>query len=395
MASGLLASSRVLTACLCLAAVTSLGIGGCGTTGSSAVTVSGQRLTVYLSAPASLSNDPEAQDVIDAELLAFHPSCTLKSCAPIHIGSFTVYLRTGTSDKLSSTARGAISDQSAVAYLGEIVPGTSADSIGITNAQDLLEVSPTDSAIELTQATPVIAGAPDRYYESTSTYGRTFARVVPSGKAEAAAAVAEMKQLGVTSLKVESDGSEYGRVLAEAVQSAFGSSTSSSSAAVFYAGTPGPAATKALDNAAVGNPSEKLFVSSGLDDDAFVSSLSPQAQNDLYVSSPGFAPSALSPAGQAFVTNFKSAFGHAPSSQAIFGYAAMKAVLGALSAAGSGATNRSTVVQALLDGKTHNSVLGTISISRGGDITIKSPTGTSSPPFVFLRVRAGKLALHP
>ena len=411
MASGLLARSRVLSACLCLAGALGAGAGGCGASGSNAVTVTGQRLTVYLSAPSDLAGDPQAQDVIDAELLAFHssvhPSCETSSHAPVSIGSFRVYLVCLTGNKISSNARQAIIDSEAVAYLGEVVPGTSADSIGITNAQDLLQVSPTDTAIELTQSTPAISNAPARYYESKSTYGQTFARVVPSGKAEASAVVAEMKQLGVTSLNVQSDGSEYGRVLADAVKTAFGSSTSSSQAAIFYAGTPVvdssghpnyTAATKALDNAAAANPTGKLFVSSGLDDDAFVSGLTPQAQKDLYVSSPGFAPSSLTTAGQTFVTNFTSAFGHAPSSQAIFGYAAMEAVLGALRTAGSGAGNRTTVVKALIGAKhLPSSVLGTISISSGGDVTIASTTGASSP-FVFLRVANGKLVLpasHP
>ena len=69
------------------------------------MTVSGSTLRIYLSAPANLSGDPQAHDVIDAELLAFNPSCTLNSCAPIHVGGFTVNLVRLTGDKLSSNAR--------------------------------------------------------------------------------------------------------------------------------------------------------------------------------------------------------------------------------------------------------------------------------------------------
>ena len=128
---------------------------------------------------------------------------------------------------------------------------------------------------------------------------------------------------------------------------------------------------------AAAHPREKLFASSGLDDDAFVSTLTPQAQKDLYVSSPGFTPSSLPTAGQTFVTNFTSAFGHAPSSQAIFGYAAMEAVLGALRKAGSGAGNRTTVVKALIGERHQSSVLGTISIRNGGDVRSAHP---QAPP---------------
>src|SRR5207248_7556631 len=125
--------------------------------------------------------------------------------------------------------------------------------------------------------------------------------------------VAEMKSVGATSVEVRSDGSEYGRVLADAVKKAFGSSTSGT-AAVFYAGTPGSAATKALDGAVASNPNVKLFAYSGLDDDAFVSGLSPQAQQHLYVSAPGFTSGSLSTGGQTFLSDFKSSYGHAPSS---------------------------------------------------------------------------------
>ena len=82
--------------------------------------------------------------------------------------------------QISDQARTVIQDKTAIAYLGEIVPHSSYASLGITNALDLLQVSPTDTALELTQASPVVPGSPDTYYESMSTYGQTFARVVPT-----------------------------------------------------------------------------------------------------------------------------------------------------------------------------------------------------------------------
>src|SRR2546423_13876481 len=124
MPSGLLIRSRLLTGCMC-AAVAAV-IGGCSTT-APAPTVAGKTLTVYLSAPAGLSRDAQAQDVIDAEKLAFSPSCTAGSCAPVQVGSFKLHLAVVTDDKLSGNARSAIEDKTAVAYLGELLPGDSAD----------------------------------------------------------------------------------------------------------------------------------------------------------------------------------------------------------------------------------------------------------------------------
>ncbi len=113
--------------------------------------------------------------------------------------------------KVSDNARSAIIDKTAIAYLGEIAPGTSDQTAGITNALGLLQVSPTDTALELSQSTPAVADAPKTYFQSWGTYGRTFARVVPSSAVEAKALVAEMKAQSVKSLFVANDGSDYGR----------------------------------------------------------------------------------------------------------------------------------------------------------------------------------------
>lgn len=165
MPSGLLSRSRVLSGCALL--IGALAVGGCGAAGPSAVTVTGSRLTIYLSAPASLSGNSQAQDVIDAEKLAF-------SQLSGKISGFTLTLRVLTADKISDNARTAIDDKTSVAYLGEVVPGASVDSLGITNAQQLVQVSPTAAA-------PV----PKSDFESFSTYGRTFASMAPASDQQA------------------------------------------------------------------------------------------------------------------------------------------------------------------------------------------------------------------
>ncbi len=97
-------------------------------------------------------------------------------------------------------------------------PGTSDQTVGITNALDVLQVSPTDTALELGQSTPAVSDAPKTYFQSWGTYGRTFAGSCPSSADEAKALVAEMKAQSVTSLFVANDGSDYGRALADAVR---------------------------------------------------------------------------------------------------------------------------------------------------------------------------------
>ena len=281
-----------------------------------------------------------------------------------------------------------IQDKTAVAYIGEVVPASSYASLGITNALDILQVTPTDTALELTQTTTAVPNAPDSYYESLSTYGRTFARVVPSSAEEALAQVQEMQSLGVArSCTWATTAATTAPRIANAVQKdASGKITvvSSQSGAdgVFYGSAAPAVAARFFNGVAGSNPSAKLFGPSALDAPSFTAALSPSIRN-LFISVPGFLRPDLTPAGRTFVSAFTAAYGHAPVVQAIFGYEAMAAVLSVLKQAGTSANSRTTVVKDFFAIKNRESVLGTYSINSNGD--------TSIAPFVFSRLAGGKL----
>jgi branched-chain amino acid transport system substrate-binding protein len=349
----------------CAVAAT-LVLGGCAATGSGP-TVRGQSLTIYVSDPPSVSADPQAQDVVLAEELAF-------SQLHSQVKRFQVSLARLTNAKISDNARTAVKDSHAIAYVGEIAPGASADSVGITNALDLLQVSPTDNAAALTQKTSAVSGSPDHYYQSFGTYGHTFARMVPATNKEAAALVSEMRSLGITQVRVQSDGSDYGETLRLAIAGASASATDG----LVYAGTSAAAAERALNSAVAANPKIKLFVPSALADPGFVSALSPAAQRALFASVPA-APSS----DPTFASAFRTAYGHAPAPEAIFGYAAMQAVLDVLQTAGSQANSRSTVLSHFLKHSFSSSALGPYSIDKNGDISLTA--------FAIERVKAGRL----
>lgn len=383
MSSRLLARGRTLGACAC--ALLAVALAGCTRAGAnnSGSSVPGHTLTIYLSVPPTATSDQN--DVLSAEQLA------LKQLGN-HLGSFTIALKRVHQSELSENARAAIVDPTTIAYLGELGPGTSGQTIGITNAQDILQVSPTDTATELTQSTAAVSGSPDLYYESLSTNGRTFARVVPTTVEEAKALVSGIESLGVKHLYVASDGSDYGKALRAALVSAAGSGLTLVSAptgadGVLYAGNSRKQAIASFNLAASASSSVKLFAPSALADDSFATALSSAAQRELYVSSPGFISADLSPLGTQFVTSFKSAYGHAPATDAIFGYEAMAAVLHALHSAGSSANSRGTVVKDYFAIRNRTSVLGTYSIDKNGDITFAG----GGAPFVWERVKAGKL----
>ncbi len=382
-----LARSRAIIACaVCGAGALAA---GCSTTAaSSTVTVSGTTLTIYASAPAAA--DSRAQDVLAAEQLAF-------SQGESAITHFKLRLDVVRSAKLSNNARSAISNSNTIAYLGEIVPGQSADSMGILEDQDVLQVSPTDTAVELTQGSAAVPGAPKSYYESFSTYGRTFARVVPTSALEAKALVADAGLEHVTKLFVASDGSPYGTALAYAVKRAAVTSslsvvTGPASARAFsnsgadgalFAGSNQAAAVSLFNAVAAGSPTVTLLAPSALDDVQFVDALTTGAQSALRVSAPGFLPAELSSSGRQFVSSFQSAYHHQPSPEAIFGYEAMQALLSVIQRAGTGASDRTTVQRDFFALRNRTSVLGTYSINADGD--------TSLAPFVISRVTSGQL----
>lgn len=375
-----LARGRALAACL----ICGLGaaISGCAAAPSS-VSVSGTKLTIYASAPATASGDSRAQDVIAAERLAFQQASKT-------IGSFTVRFAVLNGAKPSDNARSAIEDSTAIAYLGEVIPGQSAASLGILNYSDVLTVSPTDTAQELTQATPAVPGSPNNYYQQLSQYGRTFARLAPTTALEAKALLNQAQVLGVSRVFVASDGEPYGAALARALRtdatggvsvvvgpptkSAF---SGSSSGAIVYAGIDPLAAARLFNGVILASPTAKLLAPSALDTQSLVANLPPTAARSLYVSAPGLMPSQLPPG---FTSAFRAATGHTPSPEAIFGYEAMQAVLAVLREAGTKANDRATVVKDFFAIRNRQSALGTYSIDANGD--------TSIAPFVISRVSA-------
>jgi ABC-type branched-subunit amino acid transport system substrate-binding protein len=357
-----------------------LAVSGCAAPAST-VSVSGTKLTIYASAPSGLAGDSRAQDVLAAERLAFQQGSKT-------VGKFTLQFVVLHGAKPSDNARTAIKDSSTIAYLGEIVPGQSAQSLGILNAADVLTVSPTDTAVELTQSTPAVPGAPGIYYESLSTYGRTFARLVPTTALEARALVAQAQQLGASKIYVTGDGQPYGAALTSALSHAAGSNViagppgidhfrSSGAGAFLYAGANARDAAAQFNAIAAADPSAKLLAPSALDYQQFVSLLSPAAQGALYVSAPGSLPSQLP---SSFTSAFQSATGHGPSPEAYFGYEATQLVLAAVHEAGTKAGDRATVVRNFIPTTTRSEPLG---IDPNGDTHLAS--------FVISRVRAGAL----
>jgi ABC-type branched-subunit amino acid transport system substrate-binding protein len=362
-------------------------LAGCTGAPAATVTVSGKTLAVYAS-QRSGGGSEQSSDVLAAEQLAL-------TQAGGQAGKFKVRLVKLSGRELSDNARSAVEDKTSIAYLGELIPGTTAQSVAITNEVDLLEVSPTDTAAFLTQPSAAVPGAPDDFYPSSKNYGETFARVVPTTTQEAKALVQAIGSLRVSKLYVASDGQPYGASIAASVAQDAGSGLAvvrgpataagfkHSGADAMFLGS-GSASAAAHLFAAVGtaSPNAKLFGPSALYTDGFISSLPVGAQHNVYVSSPGFLPADLSPAGRKFVADFKTAYGRDPAPTAIFGYEAMSAVLDVIRVVGPSANVRSKIVAGFRGIRNRPSALGTYSLS-GGD--------TNLAPFVIARIQSGAL----
>ena len=104
-------------------------------------------------------------------------------------------------------------DDNAIALIGEFNSGASAISIPITNEAGLLQVSPSNTALELTKdAGPDDKGAPEKYYP---TGERTYGRVVPADHIQGSAQAEWMDEEGVTKLYTLDDKQVYGAGVAK------------------------------------------------------------------------------------------------------------------------------------------------------------------------------------
>jgi branched-chain amino acid transport system substrate-binding protein len=334
---------------------------GCGSSSSNDGKVpSGTTLTIYSSLPFSGPEREQALDVRDAEQIALRQHSD-------RVGKFTIrYI--------------SLDDASASKDVG------------------ILQVSPASTAVGLTQGgVGADKGEPDKYYPTAM---RTFARVMPADTAQGAVQAAYMTAEGCTEVYILHDSELYdGDGLAEVV------ARDAATAGVQVLGNdvvpvPGQAATKqaqevrtsradcvffgvvAADRAGptinaihAAVPTAKLFVPSEMATAAFTSRLARSAQPLTFITSPTL-PTRLAPAlARRFVATFTRAEHHAPATDAVFGYEAMQALLQAIQNAGPKADEHQSVINAFFGLRNRDSALGTYSITRRGDTTMKQFAG--------------------
>jgi len=377
-------------------------VAGCGTTEALGNRISGDTLTIYSSGPLNGDSSVSGTAVLNGERMAL-------AQAAGRIGKYHVVLKalddsTPHSDEWNPgqttvNARLAVQDKTTIGYLGDFNSGASAISIPVLNRAGIAQISPSSTAVGLTRGGPAVSpGEPDKYYP---TGIRTFARVVPNDSIQAIAQVQLQRSAGCTKTYVVDDGEVDGldaaisfvlaaqsaglHVVATQMFEPRATNYASMAASVAQTGAncvlvsaiPDSNAALVTTQIAHALPQARIFGTNGLAESSYVDPAQggiPTAIDPrVLITDPTLGPSDYPPSGRAFLTAYAEQYGE-PQPAAIFGYAAMSLMLDAIDRAtdrGTDTARRSKVVAAVFATRDHQSVLGTYSIDRDGDTTLR------------------------
>jgi ABC-type branched-subunit amino acid transport system substrate-binding protein len=354
-------------------------------------------LTIYASGPQEGPERRQNLDLIDAERLALRQIAN-------RVGPFMVTLASvddasrgsgqWSSEQAQANARQVADDPTTIAYIADAAPGAPAESLEALNDAGVLQVNAGETMQDPPQAAAAAAAAGEQL----------FAAFGPPEVAEVDSQLELMRTQRIRRLLVLSDGSSYGRSVARTVAQRAGSFeielartgrpilisdpnltaeiAGSRTDAIFLGALTSATSITTWNRIAAANPQIKLFGPYGLDTDQFAAATDRLAQHRTFLGEPGLATADLPPAGQAFLADFKATYGHAPQPPALFGYAAMQAVLDAIHEAGRKARDRALIAKIFFNLQALPSVLGTYSIDAAG-------TATIAPSFIFSTVENG------
>jgi branched-chain amino acid transport system substrate-binding protein len=250
----------------------------------------------------------------------------------------------------------------------------------------------------LTTPNVAIPDSPRKYYPKLRDFGRTFARVVPSDRAQVSAQLQYMEREGVNRLVLLSDEDPLGIGFEAAMRGRareFGVAVVGQDQvdpreqeprelvaevlarrpdAIFYAGATHDGIVRLWQELARADPSLKLFALGSLVDAAFVEAVG-DAARATYATRPVLPLDAYPRAAQRMARAFERTYGYEPAPEALYGYEAMQAVLAAIhratSTLGDRPLRRADVVREFFATDRRHSVLGPYAIDRDGDTSMR------------------------
>jgi branched-chain amino acid transport system substrate-binding protein len=388
-------------------ALAAVALGGCaGQPNTAGDTVSGDVLRVYASQPLSGALAPEAQAIVRGERLALEH-------AGGRVGKWRIDYRTlddadpvtglWAPGVVSANARRAAQDDKTIAYLGEMGTGASAVSIPILNETGILVVSPTDSVAGFTRKEGAAPGEPDKYYP---TKKRNFARLVPPDDVQSAALLQLLQDAGAKRLFVVHDQKLYGQGISRAVArgapgkgievvkvqgvdvndddpARLAADVAATEADAFlYSGEPSPRVPALYGAVAGAAPRARLLGTYTQVNDAFTRALAPGLT--VTATAPWLELKAYGAAAQRVAKDYRTRYREVMPTVALYGYEAMRALLEAIRRSGKKGNDRAKVVDRMHKAHARDSVLGTYSIDRKGDVSTKV--------YGAYRVRGGRLS---
>jgi branched-chain amino acid transport system substrate-binding protein len=390
------------------------GLAGCGGR-QAGDRIRGTQLTVYSSVPLHGASRVSGQAVVAGEQFAL---------AAVHsrVGKYRIALKPlddSTAPRAGwdpgQTTKNALlagADRTTVGYIGELNSGATAISIPLLNRVGIPQISPSSGAVGLTSgAAGASPGEPEKYYP---TGFRTFSRVVPSDSIQAVAQVRLEQSLGCRRTFVLDDGQVDGEdtaiTFALAAQSAglpvagiqefprrsndyrslAASLAQTGAGCILISADTESGAVALTEQVADALPSARIFGSSGVAESTYTDprqgGIPSSLDGRVLITAPMLGTRSYPSSGRTFLTAYGKRLG-APQPDAIFGYEAMSLMLSALGRAtdhGTKAVQRSKVVTAMFATRDRHSVLGTYSINRNGDTSIRS--------YGVYRVAAGRLS---
>jgi branched-chain amino acid transport system substrate-binding protein len=385
---------------VCLLGALALGVAACGDDddddGGGGGSTASKDVVVYSSLPLQGATRENALDVQKGVELALEQrngkagSCTVEYKK---LDDSTAQAGAWDPGATSANARRVVNDDNAIALIGEFNSGASAISIPITNEAGLLQVSPANTALELTKdAGPDDKGAPEKYYPAGT---RTYGRVVPADHIQGGAQAEWMAEEGVTKLYTLDDKEVYGAGVAKAVADAaelndievVGSGSidpnapnyrslaaeirDSGADAVFYGGITANNAVQLYKDLGAAMPDATFWGPDGVAESAFTNDLPKDVADRTYITVATIPQSEYPPRGQKFFEDFQAKYDQKViQPYAIYGFEAMDVVLDSMERAGDACNDRQAVIDEFFNTQDKEGVTGTYDIDEDGDVNI-------------------------